>query len=132
MVKLTKHEFNNNVASFPDTKRFRQKKYEDAMAVVARFGKPEYLLTRSSAASSHPSSTTFTRMAYWENILPTLESLSFKNDAHIILTMSSLDKPETPEFIDRVISAEIPDPEEDDEKHVHYRLIEDFMLQSKI
>ena len=45
--------------------------------------------------------------------------------------MSSLDKPETPEFIDRVISAEIPDPEEDDEKRAHYRLIGDFMLHRK-
>jgi hypothetical protein len=32
-------------SSFPDCKRFRQKKYEDAMAVVSRYGKPDYLIT---------------------------------------------------------------------------------------
>ena len=48
-------------SSFPDSYRFRQKKYEQAMAIVSRYGKPDFFLT-------------FTTNPMWreiqENLLP--------------------------------------------------------------
>jgi hypothetical protein len=50
---------------------------------------------------------------------------------HLLVTMAEDDKPITPEDVNRVISAEIPDKNAGHEEEVHYNLVDKFMVHRK-
>ncbi|GBM29244.1 hypothetical protein AVEN_1423-1 [Araneus ventricosus] len=84
-----------------------QQNYQDAMAMVRKFGKPDLFLT-------------FTCNPSWSEILNSMEGVQRPEDrpdiirglphAHILLTLDSESKIRTKDDIDKFVSAELPDP----------------------
>ncbi|GBN86047.1 hypothetical protein AVEN_219552-1 [Araneus ventricosus] len=94
-------------AIFVGNPRHMQQNYQDAMAMVRKFGKPDLFLT-------------FTCNPSWSEILNSLEGVQRPEDrpdiirglphAHILLTLDSENKIRTKDDIDKFVSAELPDP----------------------
>ncbi|GBO29144.1 hypothetical protein AVEN_175445-1 [Araneus ventricosus] len=84
-----------------------QQNYQDAMAMVRKFGKPDLFLT-------------FTCNPSWSEILNSMEGVQRPEDrpdiirglphAHILLILDSESKIRTKDDIDKFVSAELPDP----------------------
>ncbi|GBM04078.1 hypothetical protein AVEN_247950-1 [Araneus ventricosus] len=84
-----------------------QQNYQDAMAMVRKFCKPDLFLT-------------FTCNPSWSEILNSMEGVQRPEDrpdiirglphAHILLTLDSESKIRTKDDIDKFVSAELPDP----------------------
>ncbi|GBN44779.1 hypothetical protein AVEN_177839-1 [Araneus ventricosus] len=94
-------------AIFVGSPRHMQQNYQDAMAMVRKFGKPDLFLT-------------FTCNPSWSEILNSMEGVQRPEDrpdiirglphAHILLTLDSESKIRTKDDIDKFVSAELPDP----------------------
>ncbi|GBN68961.1 hypothetical protein AVEN_47222-1 [Araneus ventricosus] len=94
-------------SSFQGSPRHMQQNYQDAMAMVRKFGKPDIFLT-------------FTCNPSWSEILNSMEGVQRPEDrpdiirglphAHILLTLDSESKIRTKHDIDKFVSAELPDP----------------------
>ncbi|GBM67404.1 hypothetical protein AVEN_188003-1 [Araneus ventricosus] len=94
-------------SSFQGSPRHMQQNYQDAMAMVRKFGKPDLFLT-------------FTCNPSWSEILNSMEGVQSPEDrldiirglphAHILLTLDSESKIRTKDDIDKFVSAELPDP----------------------
>ncbi len=135
--------------SYTDGPRWMAETFQDSMAVVRKFGKPDYFITFTCnpgwpeiQASLFPGESPSDRpdmcdrvfyikhKALLEDILKYQvigEVLAYSNTfefqkrglphSHILLIMADRDKPRTPEDIDRVVSAEIPDPATNPQLH---------------
>ncbi|GBN07178.1 hypothetical protein AVEN_90312-1 [Araneus ventricosus] len=94
-------------SSFQGSPRHMQQNYQDAMAMVRKFGKPDLFLT-------------FTCNTSWSEILNSMEGVQRPEDrpdiirglphVHILLTLDSESKIRTKDDIDKFLSAELPDP----------------------
>ncbi|GBN04007.1 hypothetical protein AVEN_257595-1 [Araneus ventricosus] len=94
-------------SSFQGSPRHMQQNYQDAMAMVRKFGKPDLFLT-------------FTCNPSWSEILNSMEGVQRPEDrpdiirglphAHILVTLDSESKIRTKDDIDKFVSAELPDP----------------------
>ncbi|GBN60502.1 hypothetical protein AVEN_148746-1 [Araneus ventricosus] len=94
-------------SSFQGSPRHMQQNYQDEMAMVRKFGKPDLFLT-------------FTCNPSWSEILNSMEGVQRPEDrpdiirglphAHILLTLDSERKIRTKHDIDKFVSAELPDP----------------------
>ncbi|GBN93104.1 hypothetical protein AVEN_142925-1 [Araneus ventricosus] len=94
-------------SSFQGSPRHMQQNYQDAMAMVRKFGKPDLFLT-------------FTCNPSWSEFLNSMEGVQRPEDrpdiirglpyAHILLTLDSEGKIRTKDDIDKFVSAELPDP----------------------
>ncbi|OWZ04280.1 Helitron helicase [Phytophthora megakarya] len=80
-------------SSFPGSKRYMRLQYYDAMAVVRQFGKPDSFVT----VTTNPK---------WKEIQDELLP-----DAHILIILKDHRKPRNSSDYDKIVSAEIPDPE---------------------
>ncbi|GBN05182.1 hypothetical protein AVEN_122470-1, partial [Araneus ventricosus] len=87
-------------SSFQGSLRHMQQNYQDAMAMVGKFGKPDLFLT-------------FTCNPSWCEILNSMEGVQRPEDRPdiiILLTLDSESKIRTKDDIDKFVSAELPDP----------------------
>ncbi|GBL93134.1 hypothetical protein AVEN_216485-1 [Araneus ventricosus] len=94
-------------SSFQGSPRHMQQNYQDAMAMVRKFGKPDLFLM-------------FTCNPSWSEILNSMLGVQRPEDrpdiirglphAHILLILDSESKIRTKDDIDKFVSAELPDP----------------------
>lgn len=144
-------------ATFGGSPRALHQAYLDSMALVARFGKPDYLITMTAnptwpeiTANLRPGETAADRpdlvarvfQCKLKELLRLLTKDGFLGTAvawtwvvefqkrglphaHILLIVSTTDKPTTPKQIDEVVSAELPCPDTQPEL---YRLVESHMI----
>ena len=144
-------------ATFGGSPRALHQSYLDSMCLVARFGKPDFLITitanpawKEVTANLRPGETASDRpdlvARVFHSKLKALLQLLTKDGflghavawtwvvefqkrglphAHILLIVRAEDKPTTPEHIDALVSAEIPDSV----SHPHlFRLVETHMV----
>ena len=145
--------------SFTGGPRHIQQCYLDAMALVAKFGRPDFFLTmtanpdwpeikhnlrRGEEASNRPD---LVARVFRQKLRALLEDLTQKDvhgrpaaytyvvefqkrglpHAHILLILQPEEKPRTPEDIDRLIAAELPNPDDPDQAEL-YRAVQRHML----
>ena len=129
-------------STFQGSQRNMYQKFQDAMTIVTKFGKPDIFLTITANPNwpeiqenllPHLCSNDRPDIVSWVfqmklqeplrdllqrdvlgEIIAYVYTIEFQKrglpHAHIILFLADADKPRTPENIDRLVSAEIPDP----------------------
>ena len=136
-----------------------QMHYQDAMAIVRRYGKPDYFVTFTAnpawpeiqsnlAPGEHAINrpdlvARVFRLKLRELLADLVErnvlggsvahtwTIEFQKrglpHAHILVIMQPKDKPRTPEAVDRVVCAEIPDPDDPEQARL-YRTVTTSMM----
>ncbi|OAD68801.1 hypothetical protein PHYBLDRAFT_150391 [Phycomyces blakesleeanus NRRL 1555(-)] len=84
--------------------------YQDSMSIVRRFGKPDLFIT-FTCNSKWPEITNSLLAGQKANDRPDLCSRRGLSHVHILLILQPQDKPKTIEDFDKIVLAEIPDPE---------------------
>ncbi|XP_034944790.1 uncharacterized protein [Chelonus insularis] len=94
-------------ATFTGSPRNMFQNYQDSMAIVRKYGKPDLFVTM--ACNPH-----WKKITFFGNVAAYVYVIEFRKKGlphiHLLITLNSNSKMTTPTIVDRYISAEIPDP----------------------